>query len=218
VGDRRARPARHAPGRALAVFGADFALCLGLVAAAFIDAEHMFLPDSITLGGTVLGLATATLRGFGWKESLVGAVIGFAGVWLPFGVLYKKVRGRVGMGMGDAKLTMLAGAWFGWIGMVFVLFAGALQGTVGAIVILLTKGQIDEPEAVVADREELQKAAAEGDEEAKRALEEDPLAEPQGEGLGQARLPFGPFLILGVLEFLFLGDRVIDWYRGLFGG
>ena len=34
--------------RALAVYGADFALCMGLVAAAFIDAEHMFLPDSIT--------------------------------------------------------------------------------------------------------------------------------------------------------------------------
>jgi leader peptidase (prepilin peptidase)/N-methyltransferase len=205
-------------GRAFAVFGADFALGLSLVAAAFIDAEHMYLPDTITLGGAALGLATATLRGYTWKESLIGAAIGFVAVWLPFGVLYKKIRGRVGMGMGDAKLMMLAGAWFGWLGMAFVLFAGAVQGTLGAIVILLAKGRIDEPEAVTADREELQKAAAEGDEEAKRALEEDPLAQPQGEGLGQARLPFGPFLILGVLEFLLAGDRVVAWYQGLFGG
>src|SRR4051794_37502038 len=48
--------------RALAVYAADFALCMGLVAAAFIDAEHMFLPDSITIGGTIVGIATATLR------------------------------------------------------------------------------------------------------------------------------------------------------------
>ena len=37
---------------ALAVYVANFALCLGLLAAAFIDLEHMILPDSITFGGT----------------------------------------------------------------------------------------------------------------------------------------------------------------------
>jgi hypothetical protein len=80
---------------------------------------------------------------------------------------------------------------------------------------LLVKGKIEEPAAVVADREELQQAAAEGDEEAKRALAEDPLAQPQGEGLGQARLPFGPFLILGILEFLLAGEQIVGWYSGL---
>jgi leader peptidase (prepilin peptidase)/N-methyltransferase len=82
------------------------------------------------------------------------------------------------------------------------------------LVILLVKGKIEEPAQVVLDREELQQAAAEGDEEAKRALAEDPLAEPQGEGLGQARLPFGPFLILACLEFLLAGDRIVAWYGG----
>jgi len=204
--------------RAAAVFSADFAVSLGLVAAAFIDAEHMYLPDSITLGGTVLGLATATLRGYSWQTSLLGAVVGFVAVWLPFGVVYRRLRGRVGMGMGDAKLTMLAGAWFGWMGVVFVLFAGAVQGTLGALGILLVKGKIEEPEAVVADRQELEKAAEAGDEEARRALAEDPLAQPQGEGLGQARLPFGPFLILALLEFLLAGDRILAWYGGVMDG
>jgi leader peptidase (prepilin peptidase)/N-methyltransferase len=73
--------------RAAAVFGADLALSLGLVAAAFIDAEHMYLPDPITLGGAVLGLATSTLRGYSLVDSLVGALVGFVFVWLPFGVL-----------------------------------------------------------------------------------------------------------------------------------
>jgi leader peptidase (prepilin peptidase)/N-methyltransferase len=204
-------------GRVAAVYAADFALSMGLVAAAFIDAEHMYLPDTVTLGGAALGLATATLRGYSLRESLSGAVIGFVAVWLPFGVIYRWIRGRIGMGMGDAKLTMLAGAWFGWMGVAFALMAGAVQGTVAAIVILLVKGKIEEPAAVTADREELRKAAAEGDPEAVRALAEDPLAEPQGDGIGQARLPFGPFLILAVLEFLLAGDRIVGWYAGLLG-
>jgi leader peptidase (prepilin peptidase)/N-methyltransferase len=202
-------------GRLLAVYAADFALSMALVAAAFIDAEHMYLPDPITIGGAILGFATASFRGLSWRDSLIGAVAGFAIVWLPFSVVYKWIRGRVGMGLGDAKLLMLAGAWFGWVGIVFALLAGAVQGTLTALVILLVKGKIEEPAAVVADREELRKAAEEGDEEAQRALAEDPLAVPQGEGIGQSRLPFGPFLILGILEFLLAGEQIVRWYAGL---
>ena len=47
---------------------AYLALALGLLAAAFIDAEHMILPDSVTLGGTVVGVVTATLRGVSSME------------------------------------------------------------------------------------------------------------------------------------------------------
>jgi leader peptidase (prepilin peptidase) / N-methyltransferase len=209
-------PMQWAPiGQTLAVYAADFALSMALVAGAFIDAEHMYLPDSITIGGAILGLATATLRGLSWKESLFGAIVGFIAIWLPFIVVYKWIRGRVGMGLGDAKLIMLAGAWFGWVGIVFALLAGAIQGTLTALAIILAKGKIEEPEAVVRDREELQRAAAEGDEEAKRAIAEDPLAVPQAEGIGQARLPFGPFLILGILEFLLAGDQIASWYEQL---
>jgi leader peptidase (prepilin peptidase)/N-methyltransferase len=199
--------------RAGALYLAYLALVLGLVAAAFIDAEHMYLPDPITLGGAALGLATATLRGMSWTDSLAGAAVGFVGVWLPFVDLYKRLRGQSGMGLGDAKLTMLAGAWFGWPGAIFVLLAGAVQGTIGAVVMYLVQGKIEEPAAVRADREELQRAAAAGDQEAAKALADDPLGEPQGEGLGKARIPFGPFLILACLEFLFFGERIMDFWR-----
>jgi leader peptidase (prepilin peptidase)/N-methyltransferase len=30
------------------------------------------------------------------------------------------------------------------------------------------------------------------------------------------KVPFGPFLALGALEFLFFGDRLVDWYFALF--
>jgi leader peptidase (prepilin peptidase) / N-methyltransferase len=205
--------------RAAAVFLAYFALSLGLVAAAFIDAEHMYLPDSITLGGTVLGVVTATLRGMALSESVLGAAVGFVGVWLPFIVIYARVRGRQGMGMGDAKLTMLAGAWFGFGGAAFVLFAGAIQGTLGAIVILLVKGKIEEPQAVREDRAELKRAAGDGDAEAAQILADDPLGdEPNGQGIGQARLPFGPFLILACLEWLFAKEYILAAYRGTLSG
>ena len=203
--------------RAFAVYLAHFSLVLGLVAAAFIDAEHMYLPDPLTIGGTVLGIVTAPLRGMSLRESVTGAVVGFVMVWLPFIVIYARVRGRDGMGLGDAKLTMLAGAWLGWPGAFVVLMAGAVQGTVAAIAIYLTVGKIEEPEAVRLEREELKKAAAEGDTEAASILADDPLGEEPGEGLGQSRMPFGPFLILGILEVLFFGDRLARFYRGWIG-
>ncbi len=163
--------------RALAVYGADFALCMGLVAAAFIDIEHMFLPDRITLGGIVLGIATATLRGLPLETSVIGAVVGFLGCWIPFTFLYKGLLGRTGMGTGDAKLLALAGAWFGWQGVVFVLFAGAIHGTIYAAVLWLFGIENKLPASVLEDIEELKKDAAAGDEEAVKALAEDPLTE-----------------------------------------
>jgi len=172
-------PGSTSVGRAAAIYGADFALCLGLVAAAFIDAEHMYLPDAITLGGIVLGVFTATLRGLPLTESLLGAAAGFVGVWFPFIFLYKGLLGRTGMGLGDAKLLGLAGAWFGWPGAVFALFAGAVQGTVYALGLRVLGIEPKLPAAVLEEIAELEKAAAAGDEEAKKALAEDPLTEDE---------------------------------------
>lgn len=201
---------------ALAIYAADFALCLGLLAAAFIDVEHMILPDSITLGGLVLGVATATLRGLPLDASLLGAAIGFAIVWLPFIALYKNVLGRTGMGLGDAKLVALAGAWFGWPGALFALFAGAMQGTVYVAIASLLGIKHELPEAVRKDIEELKKAAAEGDEEAQRELAEDPLTEEGDDAPARARIPFGPFIILACLEMLFFGDWIAERFGSLF--
>jgi leader peptidase (prepilin peptidase)/N-methyltransferase len=204
--------------RAFAIGLSYFALCMGLVAAAFIDAEHMFLPDSITYGGTVLGIATASLRG----QSILWSAVTAAGcafcIWFPFIFVYRHARGRAGMGLGDAKLMMLVGAWFGVPGALFVLLAGSLQGSLYAGAILLLRGKIEEPQAVRDDREELERMAEEGDEEARQALADDPLGAPQADGVGQARIPFGPFLILGILEFLFFGEPLLAMYgRTLLG-
>ena len=204
--------------KALLVFLPYFALALGLIAAAFIDFEHMILPDEITLGGTVLGIMTVPLRGeVTWMQSLLGAAIGFVMIWLPFDVLYRLIRGRAGMGIGDAKLTMLAGAWFGWPGAVFALLAGAVQGTLATLVVFVAQGKIEEPEAVKKEREEMLAAiAAAESEEERRELEEelakDPIGDEPEEGLGKSRLAFGPFLVLATLEFLLFGRAIMEAY------
>jgi leader peptidase (prepilin peptidase)/N-methyltransferase len=176
----------------------------------------MYLPDTITIGGAVLGLATSSFRGLSFLESLLGAAVGFCIVWIPFGVIYSRVRGKVGMGMGDAKLLALAGAWFGWGGALFVLGAGAIQGTIATMGVLLFRGKIEEPEAVKREREEIQREleamSPEERAEAEKELAEDPLTEEAGEGVGQARIAFGPFLILATIECLLLGRDVLGMY------
>jgi len=197
--------------RVILVFVMHLSLGLSLVAAAFIDLEFMILPDAITLGLTVIGLATASLRvGMDYRSSLQGAVLGFLGIWLPFDVLYRRIRGKVGMGLGDAKLVMLAGAWFGWQGALFALLAGSVQGTFAMIAVLVARGRIDEPEAVTEERkarlEELERASTE--EERIRLEQEiaaDPvLAQPPTARLASAKFAFGPFLALAIIEFQLL--------------
>jgi leader peptidase (prepilin peptidase) / N-methyltransferase len=210
--------------RVLLVFALYLALGLGLIALAFIDLEHMLLPDEITLGGVLLGVLSVPLRPEAtWLGALGGAVFGFLLVWLPFDLLYRVLRGQPGMGLGDAKLVMLAGAWFGWPGAVFTLMAGAVQGTFGAIVVFLTRGQIEEPEAVRAERAEMLRHLETLEGEERRAFEEelakDPVMKEPEPGLAKARLPFGPFLALSALEFLLFGKVLVrDYLQWLWPG
>ncbi|MES1188400.1 MAG: prepilin peptidase [Myxococcales bacterium] len=195
------------------LFAVELALGLGLIAAAFIDMSHMYLPDAITLGGAVLGVLSVPLRPeASWSQSLLGAAVGFAIVWLPFDLLHRLLRGRPGMGLGDAKLVMLAGAWFGWQGALFTLLAGSLQATLAVLAIYLVRGQIDEPEAVKQERAELEQELARATPEERAVIEAelalDPLAGEPEAGFGKARIAFGPFLVLGVLELLVFGGFI----------
>lgn len=204
------------------LFAVNLALCLGLIAAAFIDLEFMILPDSITLGGTALAFATLPLREITLVDALVGSSVGFLIVWVPFIWLYRILRGFAGMGLGDAKLLLLAGAWFGWPGALFSLLAGAIQGTVVALAIYAAQGKIEEPKAVQAEREEAKQQLATLPEADKAKLLEELaddilLAEPEP-GLARARISFGPFLILSLLEYLFFQHAISDIFFAFIQG
>ena len=195
-------------------FALYLALSLGLLAAAAIDLDHMYLPDPITLGGTLLGLLSAPIRGITLQAAALGAALGFVLVWLPFDFLYSKLRGLPGMGLGDAKLVMLAGAWFGWQGALFALLGGAVQATIVALTVYLARGRIDEPEAVIRERKELQalleSSTGDARAELEREMARDPLAFEPEAGLGKARLAFGPFLALATVEYMLFGDVLVQ--------
>jgi leader peptidase (prepilin peptidase)/N-methyltransferase len=126
------------------------------------------------------------------------------------------------MGLGDAKLVMLAGAWFGWQGAVFTLLAGALQATLAVVAVYLVRGQIDEPEAVKLERAELERELAEATPEERAVIEAelagDPLAGEPEPGFGKARIAFGPFLVLSALELLVFGGFIREELVGVLFG
>ncbi len=184
-----------------------------VLAAAAIDLEHMILPNELTIGPAVLCVASSPLRSVQLHGSIAGALVGLALAYLPF-LLYKRLRGQSGMGLGDAKLALMAGAWHGVAGAPFVLFLGALQSALAAMLMRVLGITYEEPESVKAELRELRARAAAGDEEAKSELADDPMAGEAREGTLGMRLPLGPFLALGSIEVLFLRRWLVEHVLG----
>jgi leader peptidase (prepilin peptidase)/N-methyltransferase len=112
---------------------ADCLLGWTLLALAWIDAEHMILPDLLTLPLILAGLAWALLAE---PESLVERASGAVAGYLAFRlveVTYRRLRGRDGLGEGDAKLLAAGGAWVGWPGLGPVILIAALGGLAAAL-------------------------------------------------------------------------------------
>jgi len=253
-----------------------------LIAATFIDFDHLIIPDEITLGGTAAGLLCATAvpsllgaslwwQGLLW--SLVGAAVGYLLLWgvvefgkvafgrrrirssdplqlelseregeallilgeesLPLAEFFYRESDRIeascawleidgerleagplsvsctslsygpkewpinslseampiragvtevvlpreAMGFGDVKFLACIGAFLGWKGVIFSLFAGSMVGAViGVVMMAVTRGR------------------------------------------SGGRIPFGPYLALGALIWVFTGPELLDcygaWARG----
>ncbi len=100
----------------------------GLLALAWIDAEHFWLPDVLTLPLIVLGLgATAVLEPEAITDHALGAALGYA-AFRGVDWLYRRLRGRAGLGQGDAKLLAAAGAWLGAVALPSVVLVAATFG------------------------------------------------------------------------------------------
>ncbi len=112
---------------------ADCVLGWTLLALAWIDLRDMILPDVMTLPLVLAGLAWALIAE---PERIVDHAVGAAAGWLLFwGVsrLYRILRGRDGLGEGDAKLLAASGAWVTWTGLGPVMQIGALTGLAWAL-------------------------------------------------------------------------------------
>jgi leader peptidase (prepilin peptidase)/N-methyltransferase len=116
--------------------------CLGwtLLVLAYIDLRVLRLPDILTLPLIFLGLLVALrLPEMSLTDRLIGAAAGY-GVFAGLAYLYRRLRDRDGLGMGDAKLAAAAGAWLGWqILPIFILLACA-GGFVWVTVRILRSG------------------------------------------------------------------------------
>jgi leader peptidase (prepilin peptidase)/N-methyltransferase len=118
----------------------SFVLLACMLAVAFIDWEHMIIPDPISLGLLLLGLAISPWSNIGWTGAVLGALIG-GGLLLVVGVAWERLRGVEAMGGGDVKLMAAAGAFLGTGSVLLIIFLGAFLGAVVGTVMLRRRGQ-----------------------------------------------------------------------------
>lgn len=123
----------------LMLFGA---LLIGLV---FSDLEERILPDELTLGGAIAGLALA------W---IVPPQAGLFELWVPppaaaaldglsvggvlwlVGLLYRMIRKREGLGLGDVKMMGMIAVYLGLSGSLLTLILGSLAGSILGLAII----------------------------------------------------------------------------------
>ena len=98
------------------VAGAGLALLMIVIAA--IDARLFIIPDELTAATLALGCVHAavqaddTVAGALAQAALRGVVLAFA-FW-GLRAVYRRIRGREGIGLGDVKLAGAAGVWLDW--------------------------------------------------------------------------------------------------------
>ena len=102
-----------------------------LIALFCIDLEHQILPNVITLPGIAVGVLLSLIAPPGWKDALIGVLLG-GGVLYAIAGAYYLWRREEGMGMGDVKMLAMIGAFLGWkavlVTLVLSSFAGAIIG------------------------------------------------------------------------------------------
>ena len=134
------------------------ALSALLIALAFTDIEQRILPDELTLGGTALGWFLALIYPLPGGlltlllpadrtpagESLAGAVLGGAipafALW-SIGEIYRRVRGRDGLGFGDVKMLLMLGAFLGLETTMLSVIAASIFGSLAGLAMVAIRGR-----------------------------------------------------------------------------
>jgi leader peptidase (prepilin peptidase) / N-methyltransferase len=92
-------------------------LAIIVLAIAVIDARFFIIPNELSAAGFALALVNAAAL----APHAIAEAIGMAALrgvvlallFLGLRALYRRVRGREGIGLGDVKLSAVAGAWLG---------------------------------------------------------------------------------------------------------
>ncbi len=120
-----------------------------MVGLAVLDAEHLWLPDAVTIPGIVAGFLYSILlicqsRRYGTGQPLIWQAIGerllaivvAAAIVLLIRWVYWLIRRHEGMGLGDAKLMALLAAWLGLPSTLLAFGLGVLMGAVVGLVFI----------------------------------------------------------------------------------
>ncbi|MCA9692532.1 MAG: prepilin peptidase [Nannocystaceae bacterium] len=183
-----------------------FAFALALIIITYTDLDFWIIPNAVVLPLCAVGLGVAAfdpeILGVALVDAAVAAAVGYlviAGIrWI-----YLKRRNIEALGLGDGKLLAMVGAFCGSSGLLWTITAGAIQGLVLSVPLLLLGRSVANRslEEVHGDDPELG--------------EEDPAA-----GVMGVRVPFGPFLALAALEFMLLRAPIrslLAWMVGAGG-
>jgi leader peptidase (prepilin peptidase)/N-methyltransferase len=99
-----------------------------LLLVAVIDIEHQWLTVRPTLSLLATGvIAAGILDHLAIQDAVIGAAVGFASLSV-FRLVYRRWRGRHGLGKNAAILVGAAGAWVGWSGLPTVFLVASLAG------------------------------------------------------------------------------------------
>ena len=123
-----------------------FILSIFFIIIFFIDLKHFIIPNELTFPLMAIGLLKSfdpNLNQYlfpNFLNSLIGGVAGYLIIWMII-FIYKRLRNKEGMGLGDAKLLSAIGFWFGWISIPFILFFSSFIALVLAIPSLINKSK-----------------------------------------------------------------------------
>ncbi len=107
----------------------------------FIDLEHMLLLDILTYPGMAVWLVLSVGLGrLYWFDAVAGCLLGAAIPSLLI-LLWKWLRGREGMGWGDAKMLAGVGAFLGWKPLLFCLLLASLLALFVGLPVALFQGR-----------------------------------------------------------------------------
>ncbi|MBP8651756.1 MAG: prepilin peptidase [Deltaproteobacteria bacterium] len=115
-----------------AAFFIYYAWACVLLVITFIDIDYQIIPDSLSIGGIVVGLALVWWLPVSYPEALIGLGVG-AGLLIVVIYGYYFLTGKQGMGGGDVKLLGMIGVFTGWEGVLFTIFMGSLLGSLVGI-------------------------------------------------------------------------------------
>ena len=181
-----------------------------LMVGVLIDYKHFILPDSITVGGAIVGVLVSffmpSLFGYVMMDpallnnfyaaaaSLLGVVIGTgAVVWVA--TLAQKCFKKEAMGFGDALFCGMIGSFIGWEGALFSIFGGAVFGLIIILILVVVERLF---------KIRLMPRAQHS------SLENESISTEDIEFKFGVVVPFGPFMGLGALIYFFWAGDWID--------